>query len=739
MVNILIICVVVGVMEPENVNFSGNLTITYVVAVTVSYSDEIAWLKRASGTSTCPGFSDYDPLSCYCDTLCFWYSDCCEEYSLHRCSSAADSVSLPDRSHLECIQPCIKTDCESAKYNMITRCSRKWKTNSLPEMEQNIVALLCEDSPPVDSSPATDNSTGIVYRNKYCGVCNYVAVVNLLEWPSKWDCNKSIEVYIKHGIPLTSQVFKSYCSPLSFYPPELQSGIPLARKCSSFWSLVNYCPKIPPTNLHTSVDYSTLVTNCSCFGVGTIVASQGSYYSNPYCSICNTAVAGHCLPARFDVTVTLDPASNDRITLTFFFDSLSQNTISYKGSSIAVTSKLTCPNLTVYDPYSESCRKSVYFNDTTHRNLSLCTSITLDRKEYASLDSITVQWFGDNLIHPIVGMSSENKPIICVNLTQDYNKTTFTTIDQTGPHSAALEALSYFGLALDIISGVSILFTYCIYRDLKTLYSKLLLNMVAMVVISDLVLVVGHPISAATDSQSFCTALAIVIHYVYLARFFSCSVLFSEATRTFYSALKVIPTPDDTFKRNCRYLSIYLLLAYVLSAAVTVICIIVNFTLEGSVGYGIQNSVCWMSNVIAISASFVAPLCLSLFYNIVSFVFCTFVVVKLTWFTKAKQENRNVLIQNFRVILALISVSGVSWLLFAFILIPGTDGKGQVWGRYIYVILNGSQLCLVTIAYICTKKMMKRYFQSARSKFSQLSHYSSNASTYQASQSTSTN
>jgi hypothetical protein len=252
--------------------------------------------------------------------------------------------------------------------------------------------------------------------------------------------------------------------------------------------------------------------------------------------------------------------------------------------------------------------------------------------------------------------------------------------------------------------------------------------MVTIVIISDLVLVVGHPISAAIGSQSLCTALAIIIHYVFLVRFFSCSTLFSEAMRTFYSALKVIPTPDNTFKRNCHYLSIYLLPAYTLSAAITVICIIFNFTLQGSIGYGFQVSACWMSNVIAISVAFVAPLCLSLIYKIIALVFCTCVVIKLTWFTKAKQEAKtqnNVLIQNFRVILALISVSGVSWILFALILIPGADGKGQVWGRYVFVILNGSQLSIVALAYICSKNMMKRYWQSVRSRFLQFTHYSS--------------
>ena len=476
--------------------------------------------------------------------------------------------------------------------------------------------------------------------------------------------------------------------------------------------------------MSASLDYANLVANCSNFGVGMVVSSNRQIFSNPYCAMCNTASVGVC------VTIIVgEYETPGRFTLSFFFDSLSKNTILYGGKSAEITSTLTCHNKTVYDPFSESCRKPAHLN-TSLSNSTYCSFITLRKTEYVLSDSITVQWLADNLFYPILGMSNENKPIICVNLTQDYNKTTVTTSEDEleGPHSVALEALSYFGLALDIISGGFILFTYCSYRELKTLYGKLLLNMVTIVIISDLVLVVGHPISAAIGSQSLCTALAIIIHYVFLVRFFSCSTLFSEAMRTFYSALKVIPTPDDTFKRNCQYLSIYLLPAYTLSAAITVICIIFNFTLKGSIGYGFQISACWMSNDIAISVAFVAPLCLSLIYNIVAFVFCTCVVIKLTWFTKAKQEAKtqnNVLIQNFRVILALISVSGVSWILFALILIPGADGKGQVWGRYVFVILNGSQLSIVALAYICSKNMMKRYWQSGRSRFSQFAHYSS--------------
>ena len=678
-------------------------------------------LKGNCSARSCPKSFDYIP--CYCDPMCFWHRDCCEDYSLHTLSSV-DFTVLPDNSHLECLQPCITLvpGCRSETYHMITKCCHDWKMSV--DTEQNIVAQLCEDIPLVGSPPVTDNLTGIVYRNKYCAVCNNVPTAQLLAWPSKWSCDERFYTFIQHSIPVNSSVFKDYCIALSYEPPQLSSGIRLSRQCYS--SLVTTCSQGPPANMSASLNYANLVANCSNFGVGIVVRSNRQIFSNPYCAMCNTASVGVCQVIKKQRG--LDGGAF-RLTLTFFFDSLSKNTISYEGNTIAVTSTLTCHNQTVYDPFSESCRKPAHFNNTSFSNSTYCAFVTLRKTEYILSDSITVQWLGDNLFYPIVGTSDENEPIICVNLTQDYNKTTVTTSEDEleGPHSVALEALSYFGLALDIISGGFILFTYCSYRELKTLYGKLLLNMVTIVIISDLVLVVGHPISAAIGSQSLCTALAIIIHYVFLVRFFSCSTLFSEAMRTFYSALKVIPTPDNTFKRirNCQYLFIYLLLAYTLSAAITVICIIFNFTLQGSIGYGFQVSACWMSNDIAISVAFVAPLCLSLIYNIVAFVFCTYIVVKLTWFTKAKREaktQKNVLIQNFRVILALISVSGVSWIFFAFILIPGAGGKDHVWGRYIFVILNGSQLSIVALAYICSKNMIKRYWQSAKSRFSQFTH-----------------
>ena len=707
------IWVVAGVVGLENSNFTNH-----------TFHDEILSLSCQKLAGRCSGFFPFNP--CYCDEMCFWYQDCCRDHSLHTSSPDSDLFDymtiFPNRSHLECLQPCIETGCTCKKYFMITKCSHTWKARAMQATEKFIVQL-CEESPFGDSPPATDNFTGISYKNKYCGLCNNVANNQLIVWVSKWNCDERIKVFLWHSLSLTSQTFKSYCHPLSFTPPEPSSGILKARQCDS--SYVTTCPETPPANLPSTVDYSTLMANCSRYSIEKLVSSQGNFYSNPYCAICNTAKVGRWVNS-FAINFPL--IYFGRMKLTFFFNSLSENTISYDGNSVAVNTTLTCPNGTVYYPYAESNCKAVYFNHTALYGNSNdnCTFIALTKIEYVLFDSITVQRLGDNLIYPIVGMNTENEPIICVNLTEDHPEV--ITSDAVGIHSVALEVLSYCGLALNIISGVFILFTYCVYRELQTLYGKLLLNMATIVAIGDLVLAIAHSTSASTNSQPLCTTLAILIHYTFLARFFSCSALFSEAARTFYSALKVIPESDGAFKGNCLYLSIYLVPAYSVSAAITAVCVILHFTLEGSVGYGFQLSTCWMNNITAISVAFVTPLGLSLIFNIIAFVFCTCAVIKLTLFLKDQQESnmwQNILMQNFRVITAIIAVSGVLWIVLAFILIPGTDGKGQRWGRYFFVVLNGCQLTLVAIAYVCSKRMMNHYIQSARSTFSQFIHHPS--------------
>ena len=120
-----------------------------------------------------------------------------------------------------------------------------------------------------------------------------------------------------------------------------------------------------------------------------------------------------------------------------------------------------------------------------------------------------------------------------------------------------------------------------------------------------------------------------ILHFFFLAQFSWMSVMSFEMTQTFNQALKLKTQKLKIFKRNLFI--IYFLIGWGLPLLVTVISIIVNFTTNGLVLYGVlsdgtQGS-CWINHLESAVVAFVVPVCLSLIFN-----FTTFIVVSVYLF-----------------------------------------------------------------------------------------------------------
>ena len=92
----------------------------------------------------------------------------------------------------------------------------------------------------------------------------------IVEWPSKWNCDEHFEALFNTSSVVNSTVIHSVCFPQTLIPPQISATQLPVRPC---WPLVSNCPGTPPLNLTVPVDYETLVVNCPMYGISQVASS----------------------------------------------------------------------------------------------------------------------------------------------------------------------------------------------------------------------------------------------------------------------------------------------------------------------------------------------------------------------------------------------------------------------------------------------------------------------------------
>ena len=330
------------------------------------------------------------------------------------------------------------------------------------------------------------------------------------------------------------------------------------------------------------------------------------------------------------------------------------------SEEITTIMTVTCSEGEVFHPISGECRISICPEGFTQRG-GRCTFVQsstgpgvncsselkiLDESEYLNASNNTVL-FGDKLVE-IVMIDSAGRPVVCVNLTGsvilncpveqsllslnnsqvyedlgnnsilfngevvdiEFNDsgTLFVCAAQNGTievnitrtlfsYPSGFFILTYIGCSLSIIGTFLILLTHALFKDLRTLPSKLLMNLAATILVSNFFILVGGPITDAFPNiNNLCTSVAVILHFFFLSQFSWMSIMCFETVRTLNQALKLKAQESNQFKRNLFIT--YLLIGWGLPLLVAVTSIIVNFTTDGLVLYGVlsdgTSGGCWI-------------------------------------------------------------------------------------------------------------------------------------------------
>ena len=322
--------------------------------------------------------------------------------------------------------------------------------------------------------------------------------------------------------------------------------------------------------------------------------------------------------------------------------------------------------------------------------------VVLNDTEFTQLTNETVLVDGE--VIAILSYSADGQPLICPN-----NVTTVQVNTTIFSYPVGYLELTYVGCSLSVIGSALVLITYSLFKELRSLPSKILMNLAFANLVTNLLILVGGPVSQVYPIVELCTSVAIILHFFFLAQFAWMSIMSLEVVRKFHRAKKLIV---DSKCEKLQLLIAYMLTGWGLPLLITTVSIVVNFTTQGLVLYGIladgSLGSCWINHLESALIAFVVPLVLSISFNLVMFI-----IVSVYIFMASRSQaklNREDATPFLHLNIAIFCTTGLTWV-FGFVAILA----GTSWAWYLFIIFNSTQGFVIFVAFLFTKKTLKLY------------------------------
>ena len=679
--------------------------------------------------------------TCRCDAECVRFGDCCSGRGHLKCYGGA-SV-MKSLRELQCRE--IQVD----------RLETYWMVSSCPDT-QNIldgetmgeVNEMCaggSDTLP----PVTDLDSGVVYKNEYCAICHRIS--NILPWVYRFECLNCSKF---HGLCLNDirTIIPNECTQFGFSVPH---AAPLPRPCvrNSAVDLDALSSCLPKKQLENATrriwgehEYTKIESQCKSGPLRLVVSSANPRvpaYRNQYCSICNgdkpafltcTDVKKLSIIPSLDfhnkgcislpqcssniphilLNSTNDTSSRDidmvdefpvisLFSFTLFFDVNRHS----GGIKYGNNEKNTIPNLCqkdeVFNPFTQTCHKAIcpegfdtqrrlcpILVSNTSNGTIICNGYPLVLKEsmFRFIDNNTVIFNGEyfNIID-----YNNSMPIICINEILLSNRATFF-------YPIVFLVLTYVCCSLSAIGCAFVLLTYSLFKELRVLPGRILMNLTAAILATYLFLLIGNPLANATKKQEICETTAIFLHWLMLSQFFWMSIMNLETLRMMCQGSNLCQVENSTVANKMFLL--YFSIGWGIPATIILVIVVVNFTTD-NIQYG-KDGVCWIGQTASFFAAFLTPVILFILFNGITFV------VTFTFLFRASREqakfNTQSKISFIRVTIAVFSITGLTWI-FGFVALFAKE----IWVWCVYIILTSTQGLFICIAFTFTKKIFSMY------------------------------
>ena len=329
-----------------------------------------------------------------------------------------------------------------------------------------------------------------------------------------------------------------------------------------------------------------------------------------------------------------------------------------------------------------------------------CTTglVVLNGSEYVVLENGSIIF--QNVILQVMYYDKLNRPLVCPDLLTSENSSTSVRLLAGLP---GIVELSYTGCSLSVVGTLALLLTYSLFRELRTYPGLVLMNLCTAILATSLTFTIGNIIIRSYPLKEVCSALAIVLHYGCLAQFAWMSVFSCEIARHFYQATKLIKESKET---KHKLLSVYFTIAWLFPLIIVAITTTLNYSTNGLIQYGVNSPDqlnCWINHYEAIIVTFILPLALSLFFNLV-----TFTITSILLYRAYRDQSRMKKSNSFailRVWLASFLITGLTWI-FGILAIPAPS-----WMWYPFAIFNSTQGFAISLTFLSTRKVFNLYRQ----------------------------
>ena len=318
------------------------------------------------------------------------------------------------------------------------------------------------------------------------------------------------------------------------------------------------------------------------------------------------------------------------------------------------------------------------------QNCSQSFALLSDADNYTLLENGTALMFQGNYynvsFYSYTGNSSG--PVICLSPPLNAQS------------SLLLAALLLTVVCLSIIASIALLITYSLFRKLRTLPGKVIMNLAAAFLAGDVsVLILIVQLSEAW--------YLILLGYFFYARFMWMALAGFEICRNVYSGIRL--TSDSTGKKN-KFLVAYIFIGWGVPILPTIITAVVHYASsdpEIQSVFGIAGYV-----------TYFVPIGLTVLFNAGAVIFLSIVLHKAAVRQKQVKEivpkKRST---NYgRVFLIILTALGITWI-SVFVAFSSTQNVILV---AIIMVINASQPIFVSVAFIGTKKVIMEYLRLCR-------------------------
>ena len=623
---------------------------------------------------------------CFCDKLCSMAGDCCSGVNASHWPTAKQG---PGRESFTCAYiPEIST---SHTISIVDRCPGQYLDMG--------IKFECETAARggLLNLPVSDPSTDVLYRNVYCALCH--GAEEYVYWLETLYCSNSDknETQIPTSATKTTEkaldlkLFKDQnrCLHKTYQHPNFTH-----RVCRRH---ISVCDKIWPDEVYEKA----CASHTNFINVGQTV------YKNKYCAICNYEVIDilHSNCACVDISLPdVEMNGTEFEGFNSFAIVMDVNNGQFRNEKYGdiISTKDKCSNTEVYDPYTSKCR-------------SLHCLKPLELKNGLCLPSKTVFNYSESVLTcPLISVNSTEYDMFDNRSIWVHTVESFLTPDEyimngtdisicaPWPLNALMfrfdkiqRVLSFIGQIISLIALAIHFITYMLFPSLRNLPGKCIMNLVFALFVAHLLFVVGV---GQTGDHKVCVAVAMVMHYCFLASFFWMNVLAFELWLTFTR------TEVRYNKKGTKKFLYYVFYSWVSPALIAAIGATGDVLYSHSQfvpGYG--KGVCWLTNGSGLLLFFALPMGILLLLDLLFYCLVVKSMVQTSRSTVMVQrsEGKNHL---FLIYVKLTTIMGFTWI-FGFI--ATFADTPALW--YIFVILNTLQGLFICLAFVCNKNVAKLF------------------------------